>query len=243
MIKVLFIGCSFSGKLSLIQALLGEEIPIIYDLANTGIVTELVYGKQLRRLLYPRKESGIPEPLVLVEPTLKKIRELCSIDLEHVHEPNRKQPYERVVIECDNSLLKEGIALIVAPHMVTLRLCEWEWITERYFPRVDVLVYVMDAFHSSQDELKLINANGFRNPIIVYTHWETLCDVQDVKGEKIRQILRDQAVKYTTLGEKGVFFVSSIEAWEGKKNGDEEAVKKSGITDLENLLSVIALWK
>lgn len=243
--KVLIVGQFSSGKSSMVNAWAGKEFLPTGTLPETGVVTEMIYGEQFRVTLYPRQGLNNGQPKVLIEPTTEEIKSLCSIDNEAAmdeknREKTRNLQYERVVMECDLPLLKEGIMLVDTVGMND----PWgnDYITERYFPKADAVIYLMNAnmAYGSDDQklLTKINEYGLRDLIIVYTHYDQVVSANRFKPqselEQIRRVLCGHASKHTNVGDQGVHFVDSLEGLYGKINGDEKAVIHSGIKGLED---------
>ncbi len=240
--KVLIIGAFNAGKTSMINALAGREdfLPT-GSLPETGVITELVYGEQYRITLYPKEGSGITDPVVLVEPTENVFKKYCSIDNQASMngELTSNMKYERVVAECNIPLLKEGIMLIDTVGMND----PWgnDFITERYFPKADAVIYLMDATHIyTADDKRLlthINDFGFRDLIIVYTHFSDVLYQNRRKPEIVIKdfcdVARRHAANHTDIGDMGIHFIDSLEGLDGKLSGDHDKVVRSGIDGLE----------
>ncbi|MBR4039921.1 MAG: dynamin family protein [Clostridia bacterium] len=240
--KVLIVGAFNAGKTSMINALAGREnfLPT-GDLPETGVITELIYGEQYRITLYPKEGSGNAEPLVLIDPAADVFKKYCSIDnkANMTGELTSNMQYERVVVECDIPLLKEGIMLIDTVGMND----PWgnDYITERYFPKSDAVIYLMDSNHiyTAEDKrlLTRINDFGFRDLIIVYTKFGEVMHRNRRKPQSVMdefcEIARQQAANHTDIGDAGIHFIDSLDALDGKLSGDRDMVVRSGFDGFE----------
>ena len=242
--KVLIVGAFNAGKSSMINALAGRDFLPTGDLPETGVVTELIYGEEFRITLYPKEGSGSTEPVVLQNPTVEAIKKYCSIDnranMDNADATTENMRYERTVVECDIPLLKDGIMLIDTVGMND----PWgnDYITERYFPKADAIIYLMDSNHIySLDDRKLltrINDYGFRDLIIAYTKFGDVLYRNRRKPQSVIDefcdVARRHAANHTDIGDAGIHFIDSLDGLEGKQTGDEDLVVRSGIAGLEN---------
>lgn len=240
--KVLIVGAFNAGKTSMVNALAGREnfLPT-GDLPETGVITELIYGEQYRITLYPKEGSGVTEPIVLIDPPEDVFKKYCSIDnkASMSGELTSNMQYERVVVECDIPLLKEGIMLIDTVGMND----PWgnDFITERYFPKSDAVIYLMDSNHiyTAEDKrlLTRINDYGFRDLIIVYTKFGDVMHRNRRKPQSVMdefcEVARQQAANHTDIGDMGIHFIDSLDGLDGKLSGDHDMVVRSGIDGLE----------
>ncbi len=238
---VLIVGEFNAGKTSMINAMMGREILPTGDLPETGVITEIVYGKELKITLYPKKGSGLKEPVVLHNPTLDEIKKYCSIDNKGLLEQQTTENvrYERTVVECDLPLLKEGIVLVDSVGLND----PWgnDYITERYFPKADAIIYLMSGLapYSKDDKQLLteINDIGLRNLIIAYTRFGLVRNNYRRKPaselQNYMDVVKCHALPHTDIGAKAIHFIDSMDALEAKEDGDTEKLIQSGMDGLE----------
>ena len=248
---VLVIGEFNAGKSTMINAMMGQDILPTGALPETGVITELRYGDKLKVTLIPKPNSGIPKPIVLQNPTSDEIKKYCSIDNSKLISDEtdvsvEKKPttenilYERTLVECNLPLLKEGIVLVD-----TVGLNDpWgnDYITERYFPKADAIIYLMNATTPySKDDKKLLqdlNTIGLRNLIVAYTRFGDVRKNYKRRPvselEEYMSVTRSHALKHTVLGPNAVHFIDSVDALDAKLDNDEELLVKSGMAGLED---------
>lgn len=247
--KVLIVGAYNTGKSSLINALAGREkfLPT-GPLPETGVITELIYGKEYRITLYPRKSSGQTKPDILLNPTPEEFQKKCSIKNDAESEGNAANlKYERAVVECDIPLLKEGIMLIDTVGMND----PWgnDYITESYLPQADAIIYLMSCLQIyNNDDKKLLtklNEHGFKDLIICYTklgqHLYSIRREPQTVKDNFYAVARMHAAKHTDIGDRGIHFIDSLDALDAKLNNDQQLYVSSGMAEFEKFYTQFLL--
>ena len=100
---VLIIGAFSSGKTSMINALIGENLLPTGFLPETAVLGELHYGSRKRITLYPKKGKweGGNEPFDLREVTTDEIRKYVSLSSEDaINSTWITTKFEKMVIYC-----------------------------------------------------------------------------------------------------------------------------------------------
>lgn len=250
--KVLIVGSYNCGKSSLINALAGrEELLPTGNLPETGVITELIYGTEYRITLYPKKGSGLTKPVILRNPTPKQFKQECSID--NTVDPDNKNKtanlkYERVVVECDIPLLKEGIMLIDTVGMND----PWgnDYITESYLPKADAIIYLMscDRIYTKDDKdlLTKINKHGFKDIIICYNKLGIVRNNnrrpnQQNAMQQFYDVARMHAANHTDIGDRGIHFIDSLDALDAKLYKDQQLYVSSGMAEFEKFYTQFLL--
>lgn len=248
--KVLIVGSYNCGKSSLINALAGrEELLPTGNLPETGVIMELIYGKDYRVTLYPKKSSGLTEPVILLNPTPEEFKKECSIKNDAESEGNAANlKYERAVVECDLPLLQEGIMLIDTVGMND----PWgnDYITESYLPKADAIIYLMSSvqIYTNDDKefLTKINLHGFRDIIICYTKLGMVRNnnrrpSQQNAMQQFFAVARMHAAKHTDIGDRGIHFIDSMDALDAKLNNDQQLYVSSGMAEFEKFYTQFLL--
>lgn len=243
---VLVVGAFNSGKSSLINALIGEEFLPTGMLPETGVLTEMHYGETKRIRLFPKPGMTASDaPFELKSLSSEEIARYCSIDNTALiaNKPDTSNIlYEKVVIEWPLEILKDGIVLVDTVGMDD----PWgnDYITKAYFPKASAIIYLMSstAPYDMQDKELLtdINSLGISDVIFAFTRFDSVLHNyrRNPEGlEKYQTVLRSHCENHTRLGSNAVHFIDSMEALDGKLDGDESMVIHSGLDGLEKFLN------
>ena len=125
---VLIIGAFSSGKSSMINALIGEELLPTGFLPETAVLGELHYGTQKRITLYPKKGKweGGDEPFD-IEPLADEIRKYVSLSTDdainsmeqndegRASDARINAKFEKMIIHWPLDILKDGVVLVDTP--------------------------------------------------------------------------------------------------------------------------------
>lgn len=250
--KVLVIGAFSSGKSSMINALVGEELLPTGFLPETAVLGELHYSDDKRITLYPKKGKweGGDAPFDLVENTPEEIAKYVSLSaddalnaMEEDSENHIDAKFEKMVIRWPLEILRDGVVLIDSPGINDPY--SNDYIVNAYLPRADAIIYLMDAQHAYQNtdvnQLFVINDTmGIRNIVTGYTFYDIVLKQNAKKPaalERLRNTLISHAKKHSDLGEPAIHFLSSMEALDAKLNNDPEGIRRSGYEGLESYLS------
>ncbi len=248
--NVLVIGAFSSGKSSMINALIGEDLLPTGFLPETAVLGELHYGNQKRITLYPKKGrwEGGDAPFDLKETSSEEIAKYVSLSaddainaMEDGSEKRIDAVFEKMVVHWPLEILKDGVILIDSPGINDPYSSDY--IVNSYLPRADAIIYVMDAQHAYQktdkDQLTTINDMGRHNIITGYTFYDIVSRQNARKPEaldKLNKALHVHAAKHSNLGQASVHFLSSLDGLEAKQNNDTTMLRRSGFEGLENYL-------
>ena len=254
---VLIIGAFSSGKSSMINALIGEELLPHGFLPETAVLGELHYGTKKRVTLYPKKGKweGGDKPFT-IEPTTEEIAKYVSLSDDDAINSMEESPnggesdkrinakFEKMIVEWPLDILKDGVVLVDSPGLNDPY--SNDYIVEGYLPKADAIVYVMDstkAYTSTdKEELDAINGLGVKNIVTGYTFYDIVEKQQSKKSPQRLQQLRTRLVNYMTkhteLEVESVHFLSSLEGLDAER-GEADPVKwrKSGFEGFEDYLS------
>ena len=253
---VLIIGAFSSGKTSMINALIGEDLLPTGFLPETVMPGELHYGSQKRISLYPKKgmwESG-DEPFDLRSVTTDEIRKYVSLSTEDAINSMEKNvdgdasqsrinaKFEKMVIYWPLDILKDGVVLVDSPGINNPY--SNDYIVNDYLPKADAIVYVMDSTKAytvtDKNQLEMINALGHKNIITAYTFYDAVERIaarrQPEKLRTLRNTLINHMMKHTELGEVSIHFLDSIGGLDAKLDDDREVLRRSGFEGFEDYL-------
>jgi hypothetical protein len=148
-----------------------------------------------------------------------------------------ESPYDRVEIFWPLSLCRNGVELIDSPglneHHTRTRT------TRDYLPNIDAVIFVLSVHAlASESELAVVDndlrAGGHEYLFFVCNRYDELRKRED--REKVQAYAYSRLAERTRFGREGVFFLSALDALEGRLNGDAAMVNRSGIAPLERAL-------
>jgi GTPase SAR1 family protein len=251
--RVIVIGEFKRGKSTFINALLHQEVLPAFATPCTAVINEIKWGEDRSAILHFREElpdqlpTGLPSPVVEhlkqaggseVPPLTIPIEDLE--DYVVIADPTKDQaasvaesPYRCVEIFWPLELCRNGVEVVDSPglneHGTRTR------VTIEYLAHVDAVLFVMSCQAlAGLEELKVVE-----NQIHRAGHKEIFFIAN--RFDEIRPKERDRVIQYgraklgpkTELGEAGVFFISALDALDGRLDGNEGQIKQSGILELE----------
>ncbi|MDZ4180669.1 MAG: dynamin family protein [Coriobacteriia bacterium] len=255
--KVLVIGEFKRGKSTFINALLGTEVLPAYATPCTAVINEIKYGEAKGARLYfradvdPRSLSDLPA-LVRAHASKRVNGQIPPIDVdvdgldEYVVIPDpsgdqaksiAQSPYDRVEIRWPLDLCRNGVEIIDSPglneHGTRTK------VTTDYLSKVDAILFVMSCQAlASQSELSVVDnqirAAGHNSIFFVANRFD---EIRERERERLVQYAHKKLSDRTDLGAGGVFFLSALDALDGRLEGDTARVARSGIEGLEARLS------
>ncbi len=251
--KVQIVGTFKNGKSTFINSILGEEILPAYALPATAVVNEVKWGEEKKAVVHfqnplPEKlPSGIPQKAVEhmkkanmknippLEIPYDEIEKYAVIPIENGKaELEYESPYEKIEVFWPLPILENGVEIIDSPG---LNECATRTrVTMNYISKADAILFVLDATHIlSADEMRVIEhtlkEQGFEDPFIIVNKFDA---IRNREKDQMRQYVRDKLDGYTT---NEFFFVSALDALDGKLDDDEELLKSSGMPEFEKALS------
>lgn len=253
--RVLVVGEFKRGKSTFINALLSEEVLPAFATPCTAVINEVKWGPERRAVLHFREElpdplpAGLPEPVRahLAAAERAKPMTIGIEDLEDyvvIPDPTKDQaasvaesPYRCVEIFWPLELCRSGVEVVDSPglneHGTRTR------VTTDYLTSVDAVLFVMSCQAlASQSELSVIEHQirraGHEEIFFIANRFD---EIRERERDRVMSYGRAKLGPLTALGEAGVFFLSSLDALDGRLDGDEEQVERSGILHLERRLA------
>ena len=253
--KIMVLGEFKRGKSTFINALLGEEILPAYAVPCTAIINEIKYADVKRAILYFRnpvpeeitdnipddaknhivthKKENVPE----MEIEISRLEEFVAIPEKEEGQKNTGDtPYDKAEIYWPLPLCKNGVEIIDSPGLNEDGIRTK--ITTEYLEKVDAILFVSScAALASKSEINVIDQNirGAGHEFIFF-----ICNRFDEirKQEKERVVERGKKLlgSRTGFGASGVFFISAINALDGRLDKKPDLLESSGILPLEEKL-------
>ena len=255
--RVLVIGEFKRGKSTFINAMLGQEVLPAFSVPCTAVINEIKWADEPRAELFFRDPLPARIPDEIPDSVKRHLRSASGeapdpiqIDVEDLEDyvvipdPAKEQeesvaesPYDRVELFWNLDLCRNGVEIIDSPglneHQTRTK------VTTDYLNSVDAVVFVMSCQAlASMSELKVVDGQirGGGHEDIFF-----VCN----RFDQIRPRERDRLVKYahkklgerTARGTSGVYFISALDALEGREEDDTEMVEKSGILPFERDLA------
>jgi GTPase SAR1 family protein len=253
-LRLVVVGMVSRGKSTLINALLGEERLVVDDQSSTGVISEIVYGKNTEEVTIVKKNGekcAVPNDDFKEKYSLSE-KEITSIqDSEHNKLPNRLMSIKQAVLEADYPLGRADGGLRIVDTLGLRAGEDAEGITEEFLDQADAVVVVIDnrGMLEGDDEKEFIKARLRLDDkrlehiffVINYFHskpdWseEQVEADMDKKKEEARGLLRDYYEQTDgeldrELFDRRVFVVNAYLALNAKVN-------EGGGAQLERLLA------
>ena len=255
--KIQIVGTFKNGKSTFINSFLGEEILPAYTLPATCVINEVKYGKEKKARVHfcnpitnEMRLQGIPERALKhimkynkkdippLEIPYNEIKSYVTIPLgEDPKIALMTSPYEKVELFWPMELLKNGVEIIDSPGLNEAEARTK--VTMEYLTKADAIIFLLIADKLlSQDELDFIqhnlSENGFDKPFFIVNK----CDV--VRKRELPGVIsytKERLMNYTAFSDSGFYFVSALNALDGKIDNDEELYRSSGMPEFEKRLS------
>jgi GTPase SAR1 family protein len=254
--RVMVLGEFKRGKSTFINALLRAEV-LPSDIAPcTAVINEVKWGDTPRAFLHfreplPERHTPIPSDARRhldkhrggkVPPMDIPVADLT--EFVRIPDPTADQaasvaesPYEWVEVFWPLELCRNGVEIIDSPglneHHTRTKT------TRDYLAHIDAVVFVMSVHAlASESELALIDnelrANGHDYLFFVCNRMDELRRRED--RDKITAYAYAKLADRTRFNREGIFFLSAVDALEGRLNNEPAAVNRSGIVPLEKSL-------
>jgi Dynamin family len=240
--KLLIIGEFSRGKSTFINALLktDEEILPTDILEATAVITEVKYGDEPQAIVHYKPEF-IQDGNATQAVPYSQLKELITFQDGTADEKAQQlhdSPFEKLELFWPLDLCKNGVELIDSPGLNASEV--GTQITTKYLDQVDAVLFILSCTQlGTSTELKLIEnirTYGFEDIFFVCNYFDA------VRGKKDEQKVKDSAIKkFSPLTQRGaenagIFFISARDATEGYQEQNEELVRMSGISSLEQSL-------
>ena len=250
--KIMVVGTFKNGKSTFINSLLGKDILPAYAVPCTAVINEVKYGKEsavlyFRNPLPDKLPSELPaavenhinrngkKDLQPITIPYKEIEDYVCIPMnKDFNEIALESPYEKLELFWPSSLLENGVEIIDSPG-----LNEHETrtkVTSEYLSKADAILFVLNAQAiCSQEEMKFIensmNSYGFTNPFFIVNRFDA---IREREKQRLIDFTHSKLDQYT---KQKIYFISAIDALDGKEDNDEALLEKSGVPVLENDLA------
>lgn len=242
--KLLIIGEFSRGKSTFINALLKakEEILPTDILEATAVITEVKYGDQPEAIVH-YKPDFIQDGKTTEEVDYAQLKELVTFQDGSSDEKAKQindNPFEKLELFWPLDLCKNGVELIDSPGLNASAI--GAQVTINYLNKVDAILFVLSCTQlGSSTEMKTIETirnYGFEDIFFVCNYFDA------VRGKKEEEKVKGSAIKkFAPLTQRGgedagIFFISARDASEGYQEGNEDLVRISGISSLEQSLEL-----
>lgn len=249
--KVVVIGKFSTGKSSLINTLLGEDVLPDSLSPCTAYINEIVYGEEKQATIYfkhplPENWAGfvqnenvkahiqehcagmVPEYVIPLEDLADCVTIPWDEDSDDVYDEKTDfdiSPFEKAVIQYPCALCKNGIEIIDSPGLDESQ--DRTEIVDKYLNKVDAVIYVMTNIATGGDSDKEIidkylTQNDIKNVFFV-------CNLFGIPVQKAQKQLFGRLKKVfgdkTLLGERGIHLVNIRD------------MRNTGVADFENALA------
>lgn len=255
--KIQIVGTFKNGKSTFINSFLGEEILPAYTLPCTAVINEVKYGSEKRAILHFRNPLPDVFPNEIPDKALNHMRKHNMHDIppleipydeiesyvvipigKEVEEAIKESPYEKVELFWPMDLLKNGVEIVDSPGLDEDEVRTK--VTMDYLTKADAIIFLLRVDRlCGQKEMEFVQyslkGNGFENPFFVISRFDMINSERE--KQQIKTYTYSKLRDYTTFGENGFYFVSALNALEGKVNSDLQKYQSSGMPEFEKRLS------
>lgn len=257
MFKVLVIGEFKRGKSTFLNALMGEEILPAFAIPCTAVINEIKWSKDKYAILHfenplPKKMPGKLAPDVQKHINAHKGKPVPAMKIpfdrleEFVVIPDPGKDHAQSVFESPFKLVelfyplefcRNNIELIDSPGLNEHK--SRTDVTVNYLAQADAIIFVLSSdVLCSMSEMDVINntllANGYEDIFFIINRFDA---IREREKPRIKQFVEDKLIDKTSLGRKGLHFVSSLDALDAKLDKDPVTLSQSGFPELEKDLS------
>ncbi|MGB7323546.1 MAG: dynamin family protein, partial [Rubripirellula sp.] len=255
-LKVLIVGQFKQGKSTLINALLGEEVLPAFAVPCTAVINEIKFGEEKKAVVHFRNplpeilpenlsaearshienyEGEIP-PLAIQVDEIQKYVVIPDPAKDHGSSVS-ESPFSLVEIFWPIDLCRNSVEIIDSPglneHGTRTR------VTTDYLSKVDAVIFVLSCLQlAGQKEMEFVEdnlrASGHEEIIFACNRFD---QVHRRDREQIIEYGRSRLEGLTNLGSEGVFFLSAVDALDGRVEKDTEMLQNSGMLELEGKLA------
>ena len=241
-LRVLVMGQFSSGKSTFLNALMGNLLLPTKAIPTTATIGEITYAETPSATLYPKNKRQSPFPIKLEDMAKYIVIDHSESDRDEVKTEN---PYEKILIKYPLPICKMGIDLIDSPG-TNDPTCH-DRVTQDYLPNADAIIYIMNsaqAFDSGDKaEIERLVALGYKSIIFVLNYFDVIEANDDNLGTNEAVTTRKHYTQvlspYTTLGEDGIHFISSLLALAGKRTNNNAKLIASHFVPFEKKLEQI----
>lgn len=237
--RVVVLGKYGTGKSSFLNAMIGHPLLSTRLSPSYETIWEIQYAQNPSATIYPARHSGKESFDVRIEDLEKYI---FLLDREKMKDCGKEAiAYEKIVIKYPIDTYKQDFIFFEVLGL------SHNTITHDYLLSADVIIYCMNPQSPfgtiDKNVIEHLCALGHKSIIFVLTFFDTVeyCDLMtgNHDAEDIRRHYTKVLSPYTDLGPNGIFFVSSLNALEGKMKGDKSLLESSNLPKLEKKMELI----
>lgn len=236
--RVVILGKYGIGKSSFLNAMIGHPLlstmlPPFYE-----AIWEMQYAQNPSATIYPAKYLG-KEPFNVQIEDLEKY--IFSGGGEMKDNAKEALVFEKIIIKYPFDTYKQDVVFVEVPGL--------DYKSNRYIYHLsaDVIIYCMNTQHPfgtiDKNVIEQLRALGHRSIIFVLTFFDTVEYLDKMMGshdtENICRHYTSILSPYTDLGSNGIFFISSLNALNGKMKEDMSLLESSNLPKLEKKLELI----
>ncbi|MEC4819435.1 MAG: dynamin family protein [Scytonema sp. PMC 1069.18] len=230
--KILVIGEFNTGKSTFINALLGEEILPSSATPTTAITNEIKWNQEPRAVLHFNETNKQP-----LEIPIDELENYVVIKDDDAEQEIRQSPYSHIELFWPIELCRNNVEIIDSPGLNESEVREE--VTINYLHNVDAILFVMTALRlgpsiHEKETLETLRTLGHEDIFFVVNQYDLLRKEKD--REAVMQRAKEQFSSYTTKPFADIYFISSLNALDGRLNQNEELVQRSNILALEEVL-------
>jgi len=254
--KIQVVGTFKNGKSTFINSFLGQEVLPAYATPCTAVISEIKFGADVRAVLHFK--NPIPSQLPKNTPTkaMEHIRQsgdtVPPIEIRHSEiedyavipmdkdpkEMLMESPYEKIELFWPLELLENGVEIIDSPGLNEAGIRTQ--VTMGYLNQADAILLVLTADKlCSADEMKFIENNlkqlGYDDIYFIINRFDVLRNDRD--RSRVVDHAKMKLSGFTAFGEKGLYFVSALNALDGKVQNNAALYNGSGMPEFEKELS------
>ena len=255
--KIMVVGTFKNGKSTFINSILGEDVLPAYSIPCTAVINEVKYGEEKRAILYFQDPLPDELPKSLPDRALAHIQKYGGKAVPPLEVPYHEiekyvvipmgqdpremlleSPYEKLELFWPLDLLKNGVVIIDSPglneHATRTR------VTMEYLNNADAILMVLNSTALCSDtEMQFIQTDlkgqGFEEPFFVANMFDRISKKEQ---PMVRQYAQTKLRDYTSFGNDGIYFVSALDALDGKVEQNSEKYDRSGMGPFEKQLSI-----
>ncbi|MQY03072.1 dynamin family protein [Actinomadura macrotermitis] len=233
--RIMVFGDFSSGKSTLVNALLGQELLPMKENPTTAFTTVLRHADQPRAELYEDQVGSGGEPRQV---SVGEFLRAVELELDDDDLPG-ESPYLWGVVYGPYPLLRGSVELIDSAGTNESR--RREKVTLAFLPQVDAVIFVTPARGAFKDRdqdhyLRMLQDLGHQEIFFVVNQFDL---IREREREDVRRRCRRIAGQYTRRLDRRVFFVSALDALEARLQDPVPPAAEwdSGIRPLEEALS------